>query len=117
MTKLLLALPLAIFAATPAHATGSLICNTAGPRPIEVHLVIGHNVVSSVFQARLYDIEREVPVKVAQAWMEPNELRVDLVDPNAERHELRLRAKRRGDHYDGSIWRHGKRRWIRCEEG
>ena len=117
MIKLLVALPLALFAATPARATGSLICTTAGPRPIEVHLVISHTVVSAVFQARLFDHQRKIPVTVAQAWIEPNEVRVDLTDPNAERHELRLRAKRRGDHYDGSIWRLGKRRWVRCAEG
>ena len=117
MKRLLLAALPALIAATPAGATGSLICNTAGAKPIEVQLVFGHTVVSSVFQARLDDRGRAIPVTVAQAWAEPNDIRVDLVDPNAERHELRLRVKRRGDRYEGSIWRHGKRRWIRCEEG
>lgn len=113
----LLCTALTLFAVTPAHATGSLICTTAGAKPIEVQLVFGHTVVSAVFQARLDDNGRGVPVTVAQAWTEPNDIRVDLTDPNAERHELRLRVRRKGDNYDGSIWRHGKRRWIRCEEG
>lgn len=116
MTKLLFAPALALVAATPAHATGGLFCSTAGAHPIELQLVIGHNAVSAVVQARLRDNGRDVPVALAQSWLERNEVRVDLVDPNALRHELRLRAKLRGNHYDGSLWRGGKRRWVRCRE-
>ncbi len=117
MNKLLLAPALALCAASPAHATGSLLCSTAGARPIEVQMLIGRTAVSAVIQARLRDNGRNVPVTLAQAWLEPNEVRVDLVDPNAARHELRLRAKSRGAYYDGSIWRAGKRRLVRCREG
>jgi hypothetical protein len=81
-----------------------------------VQLVIGNSAVSSVVQASLTDDGREVPVSVAQAWLERDEIRLDLVDPNAERHELRLVARSKGDNYDGSIWRNGKRRWVRCSE-
>lgn len=112
----LLSVPLALLATTPAHATGGLFCETAGANSIQVQLVIGHTAVSNVVQARLTDAGTEVPVTVAQAWLEDNELRVDLTDPNAERHELRLLAKRKGENYDGSIWRGGKRRWVRCVE-
>jgi hypothetical protein len=111
-----LALPLALLAAAPAHATGGLLCETAGANPIQVQLVIGHTVVSAVVQARLTDDGTDVPVTVAQAWLVESELRLDLTDPNAERHELRLLAKRKGDSYDGSLWRGGKRRWVRCVE-
>ena len=117
MKKLLLVPALALFAASPAYATSSLLCSTAGANPIEVHLVIGNNAVSAIFQARLIDKGRNIPVTVAQSWLERNEVRADLVDPNIERHELRLRAKLRGKYYDGSIWRGGKRRWVRCREG
>ncbi|HET9459375.1 MAG TPA: hypothetical protein VFO51_05285 [Sphingomicrobium sp.] len=116
MTRILLALSLAFVAASPAYATGGMTCSTAGPRPIDVQLVIGHTVVSNVVQARLTDGGRDIAVTVAQAWLEPNEIRLDLTDPNAERHELRLRARRRGEAYDGSLWRGGKRRWVRCRE-
>lgn len=116
MTRIMLALLLAFVAATPAYATGGMTCSTAGPRPIDVQLVIGHTVVSNVVQARLTDNGRDIAVTVAQAWLEPNEIRLDLTDPNAERHVLRLRARRRGEAYDGSLWRGGKRRWVRCRE-
>lgn len=111
-----LVVPLALLAAAPAQATSGLFCETAGASPIQLQLVIGHTVVSPVVQARLTDNGADVPVTIAQAWLEEGELRLDLTDPNAERHELRLLAKRKGDNYDGSIWRGGKRRWVRCVE-
>ena len=117
MKKLILAAALAFAVATPAHATGGLICRTAGPRPIDLALVVSHTAVSAVVSARLTDNGRGVPVALAQSWLEPNEVRVDLTDKNAVRHELRLRAKRKGNSYDGSLWRAGVRRWVRCREG
>jgi len=115
--KKFLVIPLIMFAAaTPAHATGGLICRTTGARPVEVALVISHTAVSAIVSARLSENRRDVPVTLAQSWLEPNEVRVDLTDKNAARHELRLRAKRNGAAYDGSIWRGGQRRWIRCRE-
>ena len=117
MKKTLLAAPLIFLAATPAQATGGLVCRTAGSRPVEVALVISHTAVSAVISARLTDNRRDVPVSVAQSWLEPGEVRLDLVDKNAVRHELRLRAKKNGSFYDGSLWRHGQRRWVRCREG
>jgi hypothetical protein len=117
MKCFLLAAPFVLAFAAPAHATGGLVCETAGANPIEVSLVISHTVVSSVVSARLTEAGKEVPVIVAQAWLDPDEVRLDLTDGNALRHELRLRARRSGDRYDGSLWHHGKRRWVRCREG
>ena len=117
MNKLLLALPLALFAATPGQATGGLVCSTAGANPTVVSLVVGHTAVPSIVSARLVDNGRPVPVKVAQSWLDASEFRLDLTDRNALRHELRIRARASGRFYDGSLWRHGKRRWVRCREG
>ena len=116
-TILAFAAAAALVVSAPAHATGGLVCRTAGARPLEVALVISHTAVSSVISARLIDNRREIPVSIAQSWLEPNEVRVDLTDRNAKRHELRLRARRNGSVYDGSVWRAGQRRWIRCREG
>ena len=63
------------------------------------------------------DNGRDVPVVTAQSWLDSSEIRLDLVDRNAMRHEARLRATRKGDTYDGSVWRGGTRRWVRCREG
>jgi hypothetical protein len=117
MPRVYLAFPLAIAIAAPAGATGSLICRTAGAHPIEVGMVISHTAISAVVQARLNDGGRDVPVHIAQAWLESDEVRLDLEDPNAERVELKLRAKGKGEQFDGSIWRGGRRHWVRCVEG
>lgn len=117
MNKLIVALPLALAIATPAQATGGLVCRTAGASPIEAWLVISHTAVPSIVSARLADNGRDVAVKVAQSWLDPNEVRIDLTNHNATRHELRLRARLNGSAYDGSLWRNGVRRWVRCREG
>ena len=117
MRKLLLALPPLLLVASPADATGGLVCRTGGPRPLEVSLVLSHTAVSSVVSARLRDNGRDLPVGIAQSWIEPAEVRLDLVNRNATRHEVRLRAKRNGSAYHGTLWRLGQRRWVRCREG
>ena len=52
-----------------------------------------------------------------QWWLDNSELRLLLADPGAMRRELVLKAKRNGHFYDGSLWRGGQRRWVRCREG
>jgi hypothetical protein len=116
MNRSLLLLPLFCGMAVPAQATGGLICRTAGARPLEVSLVLGHTAVSSVVSASLRDNGRNVPVSVAQSWLEPSELRLDLADPKAVRREARLLAKKNGRFYDGTISRGGRTRWVRCGE-
>ncbi|HET8534906.1 MAG TPA: hypothetical protein VFL74_05090 [Sphingomicrobium sp.] len=117
MNKFLIALALALGVAAPAHATGGLLCRTAGQNPTEVSLVISHTAVASVVSARLTASSRSIPMTVAQSWLDQDEFRLDLTDPNAVRHELRLRTKANGPFYDGSLWRGGKRQWVRCREG
>lgn len=115
--RIAFAAALTIGLAAPAYATGGLVCRTAGDRPIELALVLSHTAVSAIVSARLTDKGRDVPVQIAQSWLDPNEVRLDLVDRNASRRELRLRATRKGSVYDGSLWRLGQRRWVRCREG
>lgn len=109
----------ALLLAAPASATTGLICSTAGSPPLRLTLVIGHTAVPAVVSARLTDSRRAVPVVTAQSWFDRSEVRIDLVDRNAVRHEARLRATWRAASrsYDGSLWRGGKRHWVRCREG
>jgi hypothetical protein len=116
MNKALLVLPLATLLASPAFATGGLVCRTAGARPIAVSLGFGHAAGSPLFAARLSDNGRNIPVSAPQWWLDDAELRLLLSDPNATRRELILKAKRNGRFYDGSLWRGGQRRWVRCRE-
>lgn len=117
MKKLLLALPLAVFAATPAHATGGFVCRTAGANPVEVAVGFGHVPGSPLIARRLLDRGRVIPVADAQWWLDDRELRLLLISPQAQRKEVEVRARRNGHVYDGSLWRGGKRRWVRCREG
>ena len=117
MKKLLLAMPLAFAAATPARATGGLVCKTAGADPLELSVGFGHVPGSPIILTRLMDKGRNVPVKDAQWWLDNQEVRLVLIAPDAMREEARIRALRNGHVYDGSIWRSGRQRWVRCREG
>lgn len=116
MKRFLLALAIALVGPTPAHATGGLVCRTAGSRSVEVSLGFGHVPGSPLILARLLDNGRQVPVKSAQWWLDNDEVRVVLVDPGAVREHLVMRARRNGSVYDGSLWRDGRRHWVRCRD-
>ena len=119
MNRLFLTIALAVAAVTattPAHATGGLICRTAGARSLELSLGFGHVPGSPLILVRLRDAGRNVPVSAAQWWLDNQEVRLVLVGANALEQELLMRARRSGTVYDGSLWRSGKRRWVRCRE-
>ena len=101
---------------TPALATGGMTCRTAGARPIEVTVGFGHVPGAPIILSRLTDNGRSVPVSAPQWWLDEREMRLVLVSPTALGRELVLKAVRNGFVYDGSVWRDGKRRWIRCRE-
>jgi len=117
MKKLALLAAISALTATPASATGGLVCSTAGPRPIVVSMGFSHSVGASLVGTHLSDDGRDIAVHAPQWWLDGNEVRLLLTDPNAERRELILRATRKGEVYDGNVWRGGKRRWVRCREG
>lgn len=115
MKRLLLGVAAAA-AGTPVHATGGFTCRTAGADPIEVSVGFGHVPGSPLIARRLVDQGREVGVTDAQWWLDDHELRLILVSPQAMRQEVKIRATRNGDAYDGSLWRNGIQRWVRCRE-
>jgi hypothetical protein len=117
MNRVIPALLAIALLATPAHATGGFVCRTAGDNVIEVTLGFGHVPGSPLIAARLADSGRNVPVSPAQWWFDDKELRVILIGEDAMAEEVRVRAARSGQVYDGSLWREGKRRWVRCREG
>jgi hypothetical protein len=119
MNKIPFALALLVLGATSANATGGFVCSTAGPRPIAVSVGFGHVPGALLLQdaTRLTDNGRNVPVIAPQWWLDNSELRLLLADPNAMRREAIIKARRNGQVYDGSLWRGGRRRWVRCREG
>ena len=101
----------------PAQATGGFVCRTAGAKPVEVSVGFGHVPGSPLIARQLVDEGRNVSVKDAQWWLDNDELRLVLVSPQGLREEVRVRARRNGQTYDGSLWRGGLQRWVRCREG
>jgi len=112
-------MPLVLLAvAAPAQATGGFQCRTAGTRPIVVSIGFGHAPGAPLLRdaTRLTDNGRNVPVTAPQWWLDETELRLLLADPSAMRREVIVKARRNGHTYDGSLWRGGKRHWVRCRE-
>jgi hypothetical protein len=116
MKKIILAAVIAAGFASPAIASGGMHCRTAGARPIDVHLGYGHVFGAPLFASSLLDNGRKVPVSHPQWWLDQGELRLVLTRPDAGAEEVRIVAKRSGQVYDGSLWRKGQRRWVRCRE-
>lgn len=102
-----------------AHATGGLSCRTADPEPVEITLGFGHSPSAGLFLHRLRDDGEEIAVELSQWWMNGTEVRLALLSSDAMREEAVMSAdwNEATRSYDGSIWRSGKRRWIRCREG
>jgi hypothetical protein len=116
MKKPMICLLFLLAATAPAHATGGMTCRTAGARPVEVVIGFGHVPGAPLFLARLVDDGRQVPVRAPQWWLDSRELRILLASPDAMHPEAIVRTTKKGHFYDGSLWRNGRRRWIRCRE-
>ena len=116
MRKFLFALPLLFCAAAPAHATAGMFCETSGAKPITVSLVISRVVGGPLIEATLTDGDAVIPTEKAQWWIDAGELRLILIDPNAEREEVEIRVRGRGEVMTGTLKRGGKTYRVRCEE-
>jgi hypothetical protein len=116
----------ALATATPALATGTILCRSTvspGNGP-SLALVVGHGEAIGVVQARVTGLgppfttgEGVGAPAIGQAWLDRDMLRLDIVDANAERRILRLDTRRRGGAaYLGNLY-HGGRTWqMRCSE-
>ena len=76
----------------------------------------GHVPGAPLILTRLLDNGRNVAVKPAQWWLDNDEVRLLLIDAGARNQQLLLKARRNGLVYDGSLWRSGKRHWVRCRD-
>lgn len=110
LAAILISLPAA------AQATGGFTCRTGGARTIEAIVGFGHVAGSPLILTRLIDNRRTVAVRSAQWWLDDRELRLILTDPDGQRREVIVKARRNGRTYDGDLWRGGKRHWVRCRE-
>lgn len=116
MKKIILLVTLTLGTASPAVAAGGMHCRTGGNRPIDVNLTYGHVFGTPLVASRMLENGRNVPVAHAQWWLDRDEVRLLLTRPDAGAEEVRIIARRIGSVYDGSLWRKGQRRWVRCRE-
>ena len=123
------ALLLAVAAATPAHATGGMLCTPVSGRGPVVAFGFGHTIAPHVLSASIEDgpltlrtgglIETATlrSLVVGQSWIDRQGVKLDLVDPNVERFEGQLRATFRRDGIAaGTFTRNGRTYRVRCEE-
>jgi hypothetical protein len=114
---------LAALAASPALATGTIHCRAQLQPDLELYLVIGHGAEPMIAQARLIDGSRTLVTgdgpdspRMAQAWLDDVDLRLDIVDANHENTIARLLAVRRGPtgRYAGSLRYRGRTFAVTC---
>ena len=105
--------------AGPAFATSGYSCTTEGDAPISVDIVIGHAAGPAIAQVRLTENGRTLStadadpqLMIAQSWIDDKEVRIDLVDANAERYEARLRVR----NSKGTLERGGKTYRVVCDD-
>ena len=109
-------------AASPALATGTIVCTAAQWPGLDLALVVSEG-VGGVTQATISNggeeittgVGQEAPV-IAQAWIDERELKVDIVDANVEARIARLNTRRHGGAYSGTLIYRGRTVQVRCEE-
>ena len=116
MRKYLIAFSALGLLASPAHATGGFQCRTAASPTIDIMLGFGHTAGSALFSERLRVDGKDIPVEAPQWWLDDSELRLVLTDAQANERLAVVKAKRKGDAYDGTVVYQGRRHWIRCRE-
>lgn len=122
MTPRLMVLPL-LLAAAPALATGGFDCEATDGSGVGMSGTIGHVVGAPLVGATLrFDgqmlstTDPEPRIVIARSWIDEHELRVDLADPQMERFEAQLRARKSADWgAEGTLVRGDRTYRVRCE--
>ena len=117
-----LGLPL-LFAATPAAASGGFTCRTTDGSDIMMTGTIGRVIGAPLVAAHLRlgtetlsTTDAQPRVAIARSWIDTDEIRVDLADPQAERFAAQLRARiGHAGRATGTLVRDGVTHPVRCE--
>jgi len=101
------ALPIAVATmlwTAPAFATGTIHCETNVRDGPEIYLVVGRGAAGSVTQMHLSGSaggfttgNGPTAPAISQTWLDQQELKVDVIDHNAEFHVARLIGRRAGE--------------------
>jgi len=112
----------ALAAASPALATGTVLCQSPQRPSMRLYLVVAYTPEPVISQANLVGGWAEFstgaaassPV-VTQNWYDERELKLDIVDGNAESFVARLRTRRvRTGVYAGTLLLRGRTLRVTC---
>src|SRR5918993_4319404 len=112
MTRLILAIPIAILAATPAKATQGMICEGKGA---SINMLFGHAAVPTLIKAELVAGGAVVPSAIAQSWSGDKETWVDLADPDQMAVIASLRPTYARRNWRGTLTYKKRRIPVRCD--
>lgn len=105
--------------ASPAFATSTILCTSRAWPGLDVAVVVGS---TGVFQATISLGGEEISTvgengpRIGQAWIDENELKLDIVDANADQRLARLDTRRRGGAHVGTLQFRGHTIRVRCTE-
>ncbi|MDQ4087824.1 MAG: hypothetical protein M3177_07435 [Pseudomonadota bacterium] len=119
---LLFTAPLLLLA-SPALATGGFRCEARDGSNLAISGTIGRVIGNPLGGASLHVGEQtisttdaEPQIAIGRSWIDEREIRVDLIDANAQRFEAQLRARpTRNGTATGTLIRHGRTHRVRCE--
>lgn len=113
---------IALFTATPAMATSTILCTAPAWPGLDMAIVVGHGMAGGIVQAtislggeELSTVGEDGP-RIGQAWIDEDELKLDIVDANADRRLARLDTRRRGAAWVGTLQFRGRTVRARCTE-
>jgi hypothetical protein len=114
---------LALLAAAPASATGTIFCRSQLRPDLQLYLVVGHGAEPAIAQVRLVDGTQVLVTdgaagspRLGQTWLDDFDLRLDIVDADHQVTIARLIAARRGPtgRYAGTMRYAGRTFSITC---
>ena len=112
-----------LFLSAPAFATGGFDCQPTDGSNVALSGTVGHVVGAPLVGATPWLGERALSttdpnpqVVIARSWIDEDEIKVDLADPQLERFEARLEARPTADGTAvGTLERDGRRHPVRCD--
>ena len=119
----LFVLPPLLLAASPALATGGFACEATDGSRVAMGGTVGHVIGAPLIGAwlevgeqRWATTDPEPEIAIGRSWLDEHEIRVDLVDRQAERFEaqLRVRTSEAGE-ARGTLVRDGRTYPVRCD--
>ena len=111
----------ALWASSPALATGGFLCSPADGKGPSMSLVIGHGIPGGVVGASLKEdgrwrstLDPKERIVIDQWWIDRERTWIDIVDRETGGYEARLRVRNQGFGGSGTLVRKGRTFAVRC---